>query len=211
MKKIIIVDDHELITIALKNYIESKLKYEVIKIYKNGKELLEDFKNHKPDLIILDLNMPIKDGYDTLADLKYYYPDSKILILSNIESDETAIRTIRSGANGFCKKSEDMDVILGAIRNVIEGQDFISKNLTNYLIKNYRDGNQTNSILNRLTDRETQVLKSLIEGLTQQQISNQLNLSIKTISTYKRSIMTKFNVNNEIELLKFCKNNDIEF
>jgi len=211
MKKIIIVDDHELITIALKNYIESKLKYEVIKIYKNGKELLEDFKNYKPDLIILDLNMPIKDGYDTLTDLKYYYPDSKILILSNIESDETAIRTIRSGANGFCKKSEDMDVILGAIRNVIEGQDFISKNLTNYLIKNYRDGNQTNSILNRLTDRETQVLKSLIEGLTQQQISNQLNLSIKTISTYKRSIMTKFNVNNEVELLKFCKNNDIEF
>lgn len=208
MKNILLVDDHSIVRQGLRNLIELEADLQVTGEASSGVEALKLVRGNRYDIVVLDISMPDKNGVDTLHDLKHISPDLPVLILSGYAEQQYALNLIRSGCKGYLSKDTDSDEIIKAIRTIANGKRYISSELAE-LMSNELSHPSEKLLHETLSDREFQVFFKLAGGLSPTEIASELNISIKTVSTYRSRILEKMSLKTNADLTYYAIKNGL--
>jgi DNA-binding NarL/FixJ family response regulator len=211
--KVIIVDDHIMFRDGLKSLIEQENIGEVIAEAENGKQFLELLEKHKPDLVLMDIEMPEMNGLEATEKAMAKYPDLKILVLSMFGYEDYYLRLINAGAKGFILKTSGKRELEQGIREVTAGESHFSNELLRRIIFNIGKAksiqDQNTGTEAELTERELGVLKLLCNGLSTAEIAETMRLSPKTIETHRSKLLQKTGIKNSISLVLYALKNKI--
>jgi two-component system, NarL family, invasion response regulator UvrY len=207
--KIIIADDHALIRKGLKEILQQVEGLVLLDEAQNGPELLLKIEENDYDIIVLDISMPGKSGLDVLKDLRNIKPEIPVLILSVYPEEQYAIRVLKAGASGYLTKDSAPDELVSAIKKIVNGGKYISASLTEMLASEVKGGGVIKQLHENLSDREFQVMKMLAVGKTIKEISEELFLSPKTVSTYRTRIYDKMKFASKAELTGYAMKNGL--
>lgn len=198
--KIAMVDDHAIFRSGLKMILSSESRYEVIIEADNGKSFLEQVKNLTPDIVLLDISMPVLNGHKTALQLKKEYPDIKILVLSMLGDENYYYKMIHAGANGFVLKNSDVEELTRAIDEVDKGNNYFSQDFLKKMVLKINNPEVDSKL--KLNEKEKEVLQLICNGFTNKEISEKLCLSIKSIERYRHSLLQKTQTRNTAQLVR---------
>src|SRR5436190_23637881 len=203
MISVVVIDDHAVVREGLKRIISENPGMAVTGEAGDGYEAMNAVKSNPCDVVLLDISMPHKNGLDVLKQIRAESPRLPVLVLSMHAEDQYAVRVLRAGAAGYLTKESAPDKLVQAIRKVVRGGKYVSPTLAEKLIYDLnRDSTKpTHEIL---SDREYQVLCMIASGKTVTIIAIELNLSVKTVSTYRVRILEKLNMKNNAELTRYA-------
>jgi two-component system, NarL family, response regulator DegU len=209
--KILIADDHSLIREGLKRIISFEENLTVIGEAENGERVMLPIRQNKPDVMLLDLNMPLMGGIDVLKKVKEQNNDIKVIMLT-VENDSKIIHeAIDIGADGYILKDSAGTEIVNAIRTVYKGEKYIDKSLVSLLFSDIRNsGKKISCVLDVLSKREVEVLMKISAGFSNKEIGEQLYLSEKTVKNYATSVFRKLQVNDRVQATITAIQNNIE-
>jgi two-component system invasion response regulator UvrY len=208
MIKVLVADDHPVVREGLKQILSEAQDIDVAAEAEDGHELLEKVRKQAFDVVVLDLTMPGLMGLDALKQLKSEHPNLPILILSIHPEEQYALRVLRAGASGYLTKASAPDRLIGAIRKVHRGGNYVSSSLAERLADELR-GDITKLPHEFLSDREYQVMCLIASGKTVTEIGDQLALSVKTVSTYRSRILEKMRMKTNAELTHYAIENKL--
>jgi two-component system invasion response regulator UvrY len=208
MIKILIADDHAIVREGLKQIVAETSDMVVADEASNGHEVLHKALNHDYDVIVLDITMPGIQGLDVLKRIKEQRPRLPVLVLSMHPEEQYALRVIKAGAAGYLTKESASDELIQAIRKVSLGKKYITSSLAERLAADL-ERDAENAPHESLSDREYQVMCMIAEGKTRKEISNELYLSKKTITTYRSHVMEKMGMNTNAELIRYALENHL--
>lgn len=206
MIKIFIADDHAVVREGVKHILSEMSGIVVSDEASNGKEVLEKIGKKDFDLILLDIAMPGRDGLEILKDIKVQKPKLPVLILSMFPEDQYALRALKSGASGYLTKDSIPDELVKAVRKILKGGKYVSSSFSEKLLFSW-DSDSERPIHETLSDREYQVMRMIASGKTLKEISDELSLSVKTVSTYRSRILDKMGMKNNAELTHYAIKN----
>lgn len=206
MKTIVIVDDHTLLSQAISGLVNSFDNFEVLYTCKNGQELLDNlrFENKRPDIILMDVNMPIMDGIEATAQVKELYPTILILALSVEEDDHTIIQMIRAGAKGYLLKDTEKKTLENALNELALNGYYHTNTVSQLLVKSLNGNNK-----DALRDREIEFIKHACTEMTYNEIADVMFLSPKTVQGYRDSVFSKLNLKNRTGLVIYALKNGL--
>lgn len=202
--KIIIADDHTLIRDGIKTMLSKNPDYQIVAEAENGKQLVELASRLMPDLILADISMPELNGFDALIELRKILPDIKLILLTMHEEPEYIIKAARSGANGYLLKNIDYAEIHRAIGIVMSGQKYFNQHVSSILMEELHRKSDTDQLQEKLTERESDILKEIVKGLSSKEIGDKLFISSRTVDTHRNNLMKKLDVHNTAELVKLA-------
>jgi len=202
MLKILIADDHPVVRRGLKQIIADTPDMAVGDEATNGWEVVDKVRVSDYDVVLLDIAMPGKDGLDVLTQLKHEKPRLPVLMLSMYPEEQFAMRALRAGASGYITKESAPDELVGAIRKVSAGGQYVSSALAEKLALDLQRGGKQPPH-ETLSDREYRVMCLIASGKTVTEIARELSLSVKTISTYRRRVLDKMKMKNNAELTHY--------
>lgn len=212
--KVLLVDDQSLIRMGFRMVLESADDIEVVGEAADGDTGMKMVKALKPDVVLMDVRMPNMNGIEATAEIVAAYPDVKVLILTTFDLDEYAFGALRAGASGFLLKDAKPEELIAAIRNVAHGDATISPRVTRRMLEMFApmlpgeeesDAQETDlSLLSSLTERETEVLKLIAEGYTNQEIAERLFISMTTVKTHVGNILEKIGAQNRVQAVIFA-------
>ena len=206
--KVLVADDHEIVRQGLKTIISEHSDLSIAGEAENGNQVLKIVKKTKVDVVLLDFDMPEKNGLDTLIELKALYPKLPVMILSIFPEDHYGTRLLKAGASGYLQKSSATDQLIDAIRKVFNGGKYISSALTDRLVTNLNRDHER-PLHESLTDREFQVFCLLATGKKLKEIADELCLSINTISTYRSRILQKMDMSSNADVIRYAIKNKL--
>ncbi len=204
MIKTMIVDDHTLLRDCLRSQIQQCQDIELVGEAGSAAQLLTQLATARPDVIILDIKLPDGSGTELIPKIKAVRPGCRIVILTMYDHPRYALHAMEQGADGFVVKGASFEELQNAIRSVAAGKPFVSQEMADKLAGHIRHGGQNDSRLDSLSKREFEVLTHLGRGLSLKETSAALKLSIKTVSTYKRRLMLKLQLDTHFELIQFA-------
>lgn len=205
--KIIICDDHQILTQGLKALLKNQEEIEVTAAVNNGQELLEIMKHQTPDIILLDIDMPLMDGIEVLKKVKMIRPSVKIIFLTIHNEKNIIQRVMELGAQGYLLKTVAKGELLEAIRKIRNGGIYISDAATNALLEKQKLDKLSPRLdedIEPLTTREVEILKLIAEGYSNTEIGSMLYISPRTVDTHRTNIMKKLKVKNIAGLIKYA-------
>ena len=213
MTFVALVDDHELLRTGLAAIINSFEGYKVAIEANNGKQFIEKVKiKTPPDIVLLDITMPVMDGYETSIWIKANLPSTKVLVLSMLENDTAIIRMLKNGARGYLLKDSKPKVFKEALDSIRDSGYFINELVSNKLMHyiNQEEIFDTDAVvLNTLTENEVTFLKWICTEKTYKQIAEEMCLSPRTIDTYRDNLFKKLDVKTRVGLAIFAIKNGI--
>jgi two-component system response regulator DegU len=211
--KILIVDDHQLIVNGLKAMLEPIDGLEIIGEANDGKEAILKATELNPDVIIMDISMPILSGIEASKLILQKRPEIKILALTQHEEGEYVLQMINAGAYGYLLKNSRKEEFIEAIYSIYRGEKYFSKKISNILLNNLLQSKKINIEENKtevsLTKREKEIIQKIAEEMSNQQIADELNISLRTVETHRRNVMQKLNVKNAVSLVKYAVQNHL--
>ena len=205
--RVLIVDDHNIVRDGIRALIALAGDIEVIGEAANGREALEKAKALSPDVVLMDLAMPAMGGLEATRRILRESPEIKVLVLTQYDDKDYVIPIIEAGASGFLSKVAGASELVSGIRAVHQGSSFLSPSVAKVLIDDYQQltaGRDRGDPYGRLTDREREVFKLVAEGRTSQEIADLLVISVKTVEGYKTNLMSKLDLHNRTELIKYA-------
>ena len=206
--KVLVADDHEIVRQGLKTIISEHSGLSIAGEAENGNQVLKIVKKTKVDVVLLDFDMPEKNGLDTLVELKALYPKLPVMILSIFPEDHYGTRFLKAGASGYLQKSSATDKLIDAIRKVFNGGKYISSARTDKLVTGLNKDKEQ-FLHESLTDREFQVFRLLATGKKLKEMADELCLSINTISTYRSRILQKMDLKSNADVIRYAIENGL--
>jgi len=203
MIKITIVDDHSIVRSGLVKILKEESDMMILAETSGYAELFASLKVAKPDIILLDISIPGKNGLEILKEVKQYYQSVKVLMLSMHPEDRFAVRAIKAGASGYVTKESASEELVRAIRQVYNGGKFITPSLTEKLV-NYFEILANKPEHEKLSDRELQIMNMIASGKKVKEIADELSLSPATIATYRARVLEKMNLKSNVELANYA-------
>ena len=210
MAKILIADDHSIIRAGIKKILEKEIDLRVIGEAGNAYEVLEFVNTNDFDLLLLDINMPGANGLGLLREVRKIKPQIKILVLSIYPEESFALSAFELGASGYLTKESTPELLVKAIQKVINGGKYLSEELGEKLASRINLQN-SKSLHERLSTRETEVLLFIGEGKTTSEIATKLGISINTVATYRARILEKMNMKTNAELTHYAIKNGLVY
>jgi DNA-binding NarL/FixJ family response regulator len=212
--KIILVDDHQLVRDGIKALLSSNEDINIIGEASQDKELFTKLETLQPDILIMDISLPGMSGIEITKKICMERPEIKVLILSMYNNDEFIFNSLKAGAKGYIPKTTSRNEMLEAIYAINSGEVFfgesISKVMMNSYVKRATDDEKTeDKPSEQLTAREIEILKLYVEGLINKEISDKLDISIRTVETHKNHIMRKLGLRTTVEMVKYAIKNKI--
>lgn len=208
MRRIIIADDHPVVRQGLKLIISRHTEPVEIDESGDGVDLLRKLKGKNYDLVLLDIVMPGRNGFEILGDIRETSPRVPVLIVSTYPEEQLAIRAIKAGASGYINKESAPDVLLSAIDHILGGRTYVSQEVAELMALELRGARGANPH-DRLSDREFEVFVLIGKGIQSGEIARRLNLSIKTISTHRASILEKTGFQSNAEIMRYVIENGL--
>ena len=204
---LLIADDHQLFLEGLNMLVSRIEEVQLVRLARNGKEVL-DICNEQPiDLILMDLEMPQLGGIEATEIIKRAFPDIKFIAVTMLNDYNTIKKVLRSGMDGYVVKNLGMAELQKAIETVMNGQIYLSPEISNILAIGVAGRKPNHAYLPDLTKREKEIIKLIMEGLTNELIAEKLFLSPLTVSTHRKNVLSKLNLKNTAMLVKYCGDN----
>ena len=201
--RVFIADDHAVVRQGMKQILSKTSDLTVVDEAENGQEVLEKIDKTQPDVLLLDIEMPIHNGWDILTRLKTTHPQLPILIFTMHPEKHYGLRFLKAGAAGYLNKTSTPDQLVTAIRKVAKGGRFISPQLAELLVMNL-DDDPKKPLHDSLTDREFQVFGMIAKGEKLKDIAKKLSLSATTVSTHRARILKKLKIKHNSDLIHYA-------
>ncbi len=211
--RVMIADDHAMVRQGLKTILELEEDICVVSQASNGEEAVAMAKKVGPDIILMDINMPVINGLQAIKMLKQEPVNYKIIVLTLHQDREYLFKTLQLGCEGYVLKDAESSVLIEAIRNVYRDQTYIQPNMTGELVKEFNRVTlyeQDKSIVNNLTNREVEVLKLIAEGMINKEIAKTLFISEKTVKNHISNIFKKLDVNDRTQAAIYAFKHNIK-
>jgi two-component system response regulator NreC len=207
MITVLLADDHPILRSGLKLLLNAEPDMEVVGEANNGQEAVEHTTALKPDVVVMDIAMPVMGGLEATRRIRDLNLDTRVLILTVHAEEQYLLPVVQAGGSGYVLKSQADTDLLEAVRAVHRGEVFLDPPATKMLLEDYlgrvQAGKETDSY-QTLSEREREVLKFTAEGYTAQEIAERLILSPKTVDTYRQRVMDKLNLHHRAELVKYA-------
>jgi len=205
--RVLVVDDHTIVRDGICALLKLAGDIEVVGEAANGREALEMVRKLMPDVMLIDIAMPNMNGLEATRHIRKEFPRVRVLVLTQYDDKEHVFWAIEAGANGFISKTAASSDLASGIRSVYRGESFLSPSAAKFLIEDY----QTEANLRKeqdpykqLSDREREILKLLAEGCTTREIADMLVISAKTVEGHKTNLMSKLDIHNRTDLVKYA-------
>jgi DNA-binding NarL/FixJ family response regulator len=203
--RVLLADDHALVRAGIRALIDAMDGVEVVAEAGDGEEALQLIREHQPDVILLDITMPQRSGFDVLDQTRRDFPDVKVVILTVHDAGEYAIRALRAGANGFLTKGAASAELREAIEMVVRGDTYISPAISQKTLLEYGKGAASGAGLSaELTPRQQEILKLIAEGFSTKKIARSLNISVKTVESHRAQLMERLNIHDVAGLVRYA-------
>lgn len=209
--KIIIAEDHALYRDGLKTMLKSHSDFDIIAEAENGSTLIKLFEFHKPDVVLMDINMPILNGIEATKFITDHFNETKVIAITMNDEKSSIMDMMDAGANGYVLKSEDKEEIIKAINSVMNGDDYYSKNVESSII-NLIQSKKSNDDYKKtiyFNEKELKLINYLCEELNSDEIAKTMFLSKKTIDGLRLKIKNELNVRNSIGIVKYAIKNGL--
>ena len=197
--RILIADDHPIVRQGLELVVSVQPDLELVAQASNGEEAVQLAQETQPDVIVMDLQMPVKDGLTAIAEIQELGVRSNILVLTSFPEDEMVISAVKSGATGIMLKDSPPEKLLEAIRTVNRGESALHPTIARRLMDEVRQPSRLLPPEDPLTPREIEVLKCLAQGWTNREIALKLDVSVRTVTTHVRNILDKLHLENRTQ------------
>ena len=204
MIRVVIAEDHTLIREALVRMLEESKKIDVVGQAATGAEAIAQVARHKPDVLLLDVTMPEKDGIQALAELSAVDVPTRTLMLTMHEDEAHGVRAMRAGAAGYVKKSANIDELLDAIDRINRGEQVVPAEIEAALARK-----RSEHPAQILSQREFQVMSYLAAGKTNREIAELLTISVKTVDTHRGHVLKKLRLRNNSDITRFAIQNGL--
>ena len=205
--RVLVVDDHTIVREGICTLLSLVDDIEVAGEAANGSEALTKVKELEPDVVLMDISMPIMDGLEATRRIQREFPKTKVLVLTQYDDKEYVFPIIESGAAGFISKAAASSDLTSGIRSIYRGESYLSPSVAKLLVESYQQGVGGRvgcDPYEQLTERERDVFKLVAEGHTTHEIADILVITSKTVEGHKTSIMAKLGIRNRIELVKYA-------
>lgn len=210
--QIAVVDDHQIVRDGIKVLIEDEPGFEISFEAENGEQAIKLCAEHVPDLVIMDITMPKKSGIEATEEIKEKQPEVKVLALTMLSEDQHIKKMIKAGASGYILKSSGKEELLKAINTIIDGKHYFSDDATQAILKDLVEpsvNKKADPDTVNITDRELEVLKLIVNEFTNQEIADQLFVSVRTVDAHRRNLLQKTGAKNTAGLVKYALNNNL--
>ncbi|MEY4877270.1 MAG: hypothetical protein RL708_2420 [Bacteroidota bacterium] len=213
--KVLLADDHQLILDGINLLIKDAPDIDVVDEANHGEEVLDVLSRRKIDVVLMDVNMPVKDGIATTKEIKANYPDVKVLALSMVNEGPIITKMLEAGASGYVLKTTSKDELLSALRKVASGSKYFSSDVSETMMNGFAASRekmkmaQQTMMKDHLTLREIEIIRLIVEGYSNAEIAEKLIRSPRTIDTHRTNIMKKIDVHNIAGLIKYAMANGL--
>lgn len=201
--KVILADDHEIVRAGIKRLLSVDKSIKILNEAANGLQAVEYVKSYQPNVVILDILMPQMTGIEALREIKKDLPNIFTIMLTAFEDAQHLELALNAGADGYLSKDIQSRDLINAIHEVLEGKRVFSKSILSILNNNYISREEAEAPPVSITKREEEVLFQISEGKTNQEIADDLKLSIRTVESHRYNIMQKLNIKNTAQLIKY--------
>jgi DNA-binding NarL/FixJ family response regulator len=201
MIRVLIADDHQMFVDGLKSLLVEEKEMYVVGEAKNGYEVLEICDQEQVDIVIMDINMPLMDGIQTSRELSKKHPSVKILGLSMYNDRDYISDILRAGAMGYVLKNTGKESLLNAIATLQSGSNYLSEEVSKTLLSGFMKNHTGEQMIEKLSDREREVLDCIASGLTTHEIADKLFISKNTVETHRKNLLYKMKARNTAELV----------
>lgn len=200
--RILLVDDHAIVREGYRSLLNHQLNMSIVAEAATGESAYPLYKEHCPDLVLMDLSLPGQGGLATLVHIRQYDPKAQILVFSMHQNPAMAKKAVDAGARGYVTKSSEPEILIKAIKDVMRGKIALSDDIAQSLARENLVGGH--SALDQLTARELEILRLVVEGKKRSEIANILHISPKTVANTHYIIKRKLNVDSDLEMLRLA-------
>ena len=202
--KILIADDHPVVRKGLWSCLSGKTNFKIVGEASDGADAIQKVKELAPDVVLMDIDMPQKDGLEVTNVLRKESPNVKVLILSMQSNRDTVLRIIKAGARGYVLKDAPTDELARAIETVNAGEAFFSAPVAQIALNQYLTDTDATKPLAKLSERESEVVGLIAEGKSNKEIAMHLGIGVRTIETHRERIMRKLDIHSVAGLTRFA-------
>ncbi len=203
--KVIIVDDHELIVLAARQIFSKVPEIKLVGVANTGEEAYKKIKELKPDVVILDVILPGMDGIELTKKILAEQPSAKIVLHSSSVSEDMIVTGFEAGAMAYVPKNFKPGQLIEAIQTVVKGEHYSKGFVSEILIESFlKSKSKKDGYSGKLTERETEILQAITKGMTNQQLADNLHISVRTVEAHKSNIMKKLKINSTAELVVYA-------
>ena len=203
MIRIVLVDDHEMVRIGVSAYLQSQADMEVIGEAVNGKEAVDLVLSLRPDIVLMDMVMPIMNGAEATKEIISQWPEAKIMIVTSFLDDDKVYPALEAGAVSYVLKTSNAKQLAKAIRETLDGQTVLEPAVTNKMMKRMRQGIDR-PLHDELTDREQEILLLMAKGYSNQNIADELFIALKTVKTHVSNVLSKLDVQDRTQAVVYA-------
>jgi len=205
---VLVADDHQLITDGISKILQEEKSIAAVYTASNGRDAVDMLNRYTIDCVLMDLNMPILSGYDATKIIKQQKPEVKVIVVSMLSDASVIAKLLKAGADAFIIKNTGTEELLRAITKVMNGEKYISQELSFNLYQNFGRRNTTDK-QDHLTPRELEIIKYIGEGMTNGEIASKLFLSPATVDTHRKNVLAKLELKNTAALIKYAAENNL--
>jgi two-component system nitrate/nitrite response regulator NarL len=196
--KVLLVDDHAVVRDGIRARLESNAGFEVVGEAVNGREALQKVEELNPDVVLMDISMPVMNGMDAAMQLREKFPDTKVIILTMHEHKEYIQGVIRCGAQGYIVKDVSAQEMISAIKTVMGGETYYSSCVSQMMFDDFNRTGSHDSDKLGLTQRQRTILALVEQGMSSKAIANELNISVRTVEAHRHNIKIKLDAQNAV-------------
>lgn len=204
MIRVAIADDHALVREGLRRMLGGSDIINVVGEAQNGAEAVKMVVDLEPDVLLLDITMPVKDGIEATTEIAALGVETKVLILSMHSDEQYALRTLRAGASGFISKGARLEELLKAITDVRNGARYLPEHIAKSFAEKHITPDADKPLAELLSKREFQVMSYLASGMTNREIAKLLDISVKTVDTHRGHVLKKLKLRNNSDITRFA-------
>jgi two-component system invasion response regulator UvrY len=207
--KVLIVDDHEIVSTGISRMLQDVSNLQVVGCAASGEEAISLTKEQQPDIVLMDVHMPGIGGLGATKEIKRLVPKTKVIALSALDDNPYPTKLIEAGASGYITKGIALDEMIGAIEKVAKGGKYISSDVAQKMALSQMSKEEGETPLDSLSDRELQIAQMIVDCRKVQDIAEKLNLSAKTVNTYRYRMFEKLSIGSDVELARLAMRHNL--